>query len=248
MNTFEKPADLDDYRRSHLDRGANYDASICASPFDAYMAAWERRHIPRIVGKLFPRGLDRYLDFACGTGRITEQIAPLARQATAVDISPTMIAEARRKCPATRFHLGDLTTTDPELGRFDLVSSFRFLGNAQDELRRAALGAIAKRVVPGGYLLVNNHRNPRALYALLGRLAGGESGQMDLDLPKLRALLGDFGFDIVHMQPIGVWMHRARTMVSARADDERSVRNERRFGSPNFAHIAPDLIVAARKR
>jgi hypothetical protein len=133
------------------------------------------------------------------------------------------------------------------LGQFNLVSSFRFFGNAQNELREAALAAITRRMAPGGHLLINSHRNPRALYALLGRLAGADAGGMDLTLAKLRRLLGRHGLTVTLLQPIGVWLFRARLMHEASADSAVAIRNERRFGSPAFAPIAPDTIVVARK-
>ena len=237
----------DDYRASHLAKGGQYDASLAESPFDAYMSAWERKHLPNLLRRFYPAGPQRYLDFACGTGRITEQVAPLAKQSTGVDISPTMIEEARKKCPQTRFQLADLTYQDPHLGDFDLITSFRFFGNAQDELREGVLKALSRRLVAGGHLVINSHRNPRALYALFNRLTGGDAGAMDLHLPKLRALLVRHDLHIVAMQPIGVWMIRHGMMASTRADDPRALKNEARFGGEMFAPIAPDVIVVAQK-
>jgi SAM-dependent methyltransferase len=238
-----------DYRASHLEKGGRYDASLAESPFDAYMSSWERKHLPQVLRRFCPDGPQRYLDFACGTGRITEQVAPMARHSVGVDISPTMIEQARKKCPQTHFHLVDLTQQDPDLGGdFDLITSFRFFGNAQDELREGALRAMTKRLVKGGHLVINSHRNPRALQALLGRATGGTSGSMDLHLPKLRGLLNRHGLSIVGLQPIGAWMYRTSLMVSTAADDARALKNEARFGGEVFASIAPDVIVVARKR
>lgn len=237
----------DDYRASHLDKGGQYDASLAESPFDAYMSSWERRHLPSLLRRFYPNGPQRYLDFACGTGRITAQVAPLARQSTGVDISPTMIEEAQKKCPQTQFHLADLTQQNLSLGDFDLITSFRFFGNAQDELREGAMKAIAKRLANGGHLVINSHRNPRALYALFDRLTGGDAGSMDLHLPKLRGLLARHGLRIVALQPIGAWMLRSRLIISTRADDARALKNEARFGGKMFASIAPDVIVVATK-
>lgn len=249
MGAIEKMSSNDqDYRAIHLDKGSRYDANLAESPFDAYMAAWERRHLPHLVRRFYPQGPQHYLDFACGTGRITEQVAQLAARSTAVDISPTMIQEARKKCPQTTFHLADLTQQDPDLGQFDLITSFRFFGNAQDELREGALQAITKRLARGGHLIINSHRNPRALFALLARVTGGSAEDMDLHLPKLRGLVGRHGLDIVALQPIGAWMFRMRMMLTTRADDARALKNEARFGSEIFAPVAPDVIVVARKR
>ena len=41
------------------------------SPWDAYMASWERKRLPEVLKRFFPVAPTRYLDFACGTGRIT---------------------------------------------------------------------------------------------------------------------------------------------------------------------------------
>lgn len=249
MSTTDKTSVAEqDYRRSHLQKGAYYDATLAGSPFDKYMSVWESRYIPQIIKSTFPTGLNRYLDFACGTGRITEQIAPLAAQSTAVDISPTMIEVAKKKCPNTRFYLGDVTKENPDLGQFDLISSFRFFGNAQDELRDMALRAITQRLAPNGRLLINSHRNPRAVYAVLDRLTGGNAGEMDLHLGKLRDLLDRHGLEIELLQPIGAWMVRARMMDNADADNPRATQREKRFSAPMYAPVAPDLIVVARKR
>lgn len=237
----------DDYRLSHLERGDNYDAVLAHSPFDAYMAQWEHRHLPEIVRQLFPAGIPRYLDFACGTGRMTATIAPSSKQSVAVDISASMIEVARQKLPSTSFHLCDLTQNDLDLGTFDLISSFRFFGNAQDELRDNAMRAIVKRLAPGGYLVINSHRNPRALYALLDRLTGGNAGEMDLHLSKLRQLLRRHGLQIKRLQPIGAWMFRSRMLGAYRADDAVALTNERRFGHPLLSAVAPDVIVVAQR-
>jgi ubiquinone/menaquinone biosynthesis C-methylase UbiE len=237
-----------DYRAVHLAKGAKYDSTLAASPFDHYMAVWERHHLPTIVRRLFPDGPRRYLDFACGTGRVTEQVAAMATESVGVDISPTMIEEARRKCPRTRFELVDLTAQDPDLGTFDLITSFRFFGNAQDGLRDAVLAALTRRLDRDGHLVINSHRNPRALFARLQRLTGGGASGMDLHLPKLRALLQRHGLRVTAMQPIGAWMYRDRLMVRTLPDSERAVRNEARFGAPWLAAIAPDVIVVATRQ
>lgn len=237
----------DDYRLSHLERGGHYDNLLATNPFDHYMAEWERRHLPEIVRGLFPQGVPRYLDFACGTGRITATVAPLAQQTVCVDISPSMIKAAAEKVPTAQFHLCDVTRDDPEIGEFDLITSFRFFGNAQDELREGVMKALVRRLKPGGHLVINSHRNPRALYALLDRLTGGQSGSMDLHLPKLRTLLARHGLRVRSLRPIGAWMYRSSMMSAYRPDDVVAVAREARYASPWMAAIAPDTIVVAQK-
>ena len=242
-HTMQTPSD---YRSSHLQRGDSYDAFIAGTPFDAYMAHWESEHLRRLVGGLFPQGVGRYLDFACGTGRITAELAPLSRYTLGVDISPGMLESARKRLPETSFLACDLTQDDPDVGAFDLVTAFRFFGNAEDELREAALRAIVKRMAPGACLILNNHRNPGALYALLDRLTGGNANGMDLTLGKLRGLLRRHGLHIRKVVPIGAWMYRSRLLHGSRPDDALAKRREARFSQPALAPVAPDMIVVAQ--
>lgn len=237
----------DDYRSSHLKRGETYDAYVSETPFDAYMAEWERRHLGAIVGELFPKGVPRYLDFACGTGRATATVAPMCHESVGVDISPSMLEVARKRLPDTSLHLCDLTREELDLGLFDLVTAFRFFGNAQDALREEALRAIVRRLAPKGFLVINSHRNPRSLASLFDRLTGGDAGQMDLHLGKLRSLLRRHGLFIRRQQPIGAWMYRSRLLNSYRPDDAAAIANERRFSLPALAAIAPDVIVVAQR-
>lgn len=238
----------DDYRASHLERGATYDAYLSTVPFDAYMAAWEKKYLPHIVKGLFPGSKPaRYLDFACGTGRVIETVAPLSASALGVDISPSMLKVAQEKISGASFKLADLTNDDVEIGKFDLVTSFRFFGNAQDELRSKALKAIVARMNSGAYLVINSHRNPRALSSLLDRLTGGQSGSMDLHFGKLKALLAGHGLVIQSVKPIGAWMYRSRLLNAFKPDDPTAIKNEAKYSMPWLAPVSPDVIVVARK-
>ena len=236
----------DDYRAIHLDRGDSYDATLASAPFDAYMTRVEVEHLRRLIPALFPNAKPRYLDFACGTGRITQVVAPHAGETVGVDISPTMLEHARLKCPGASFVEADLTKASVDLGRFDLVTSFRFFGNAQQDLRAAVLPALNRALKPGGYLIINSHRNPRSIAALLHGLTGGEPSGMDLHWNKLKALLRRHGFEIVRVQPIGAWMYRFK-LQAQQHDAQRAARLERRYGHPMFATVAPDVLVVARK-
>ena len=239
-------SDGQDYRAVHLEKGSKYDANLAESPFDAYMAAWERKHLPAIVKRFYPQGPQRYLDFACGTGRITQVVAPHAGETVGVDISPTMLEHARLKCPGASFVEADLTKASVDLGRFDLVTSFRFFGNAQQDLRAAVLPALNRALKPGGYLIINSHRNPRSIAALMHGLTGGEPSGMDLHWGKLKGLLRRHGFEIAQVLPIAAWMVRFKLQAQAH-DPRRAARLERRYGHPIFASVAPDVLVVARK-
>lgn len=240
--------DVNDYRNSHLHRGDDYDRNIYGSPFDAYMAQMERVHLERIIPKLFPGNIPRYLDFACGTARITEIISGFAREAVGVDISESMLEEAKTKCPTIEFVHADLTQDDSlDLGQFDLLSSFRFFGNAQTALRHQVLAVLARLVKPGGYLVINNHRNPWALATLLHRATGGKA-DMNLTHAMLCAMLCQHGFQVVRSYPIGVWLWRFSMQATVGALNGRLLKREKMFGHSFLAPIAPDTILVARRK
>jgi SAM-dependent methyltransferase len=241
----EEPVSDADYRRSHLARGDRYDSVLAAAPFDAYMAQLEREFLQRTIPSLFAPARPRHLDFACGTGRITEVVVPLSTQSVGVDVSASMLEQARRKCPEAEFVQVDLTRDGADLGTFDLVTAFRFFGNAQDDLRAAVLDAIRRRLRPGGCLVLNSHRNPHSLATLLNGITGGRSEAMDLHFFKLSALLRRFGFKTLKTHPIGAWMYRSK-LLSMAHDPGRAMTLERRFRFAMLAPIAPDVVIVAR--
>ena len=245
----ENPArsmETEDYRDSHRARGAVYDQTIFSTPLDAYADRWEAYHLAGVVQRLYPARIPRYLDFACGTGRITQRVEPFAAESYGVDISESMLAVARGKCAKTKFVCADLTREDPDIGTFDLVTSFRFFGNAQDELRVAALSAISRRMRIGGHLVINNHRNPRSLMALARRIATGTE-EMDLTYAKLERLLRGHGLEIVLRHPIGFWIVRAKLTSARWLESSLATRLERAFRHGAFARLAPDALLVARK-
>ncbi len=81
----------------------------------------------------------RALDFGCGAGRSTRFLRKLGYDTTGVDISESMLAQARRLDPGGDFRLippGDLGLFDDS--SFDLIlSMFTFdnVGHAEDKLR-----------------------------------------------------------------------------------------------------------------
>ena len=237
----------DDYRRSHLQRGSTYDANLEASPFDRYMAQFERAYLREVVPGLFPGSKPRYLDFACGTGRITETVAPLCGESVGVDVSPSMLAEAREKCPGVRFVEADITKSDVDLGTFDLATSFRFFGNAQQELRIAVLKGLHRLLRPNAYLIINSHRNPRSISAMLNSLTGGRDQSMDLNNSKFKTLLRSTGFEIDQIRPIGVWMYRDKLQRLADIESPWAKRMESVFSHRGFAAIAPDAVIVAKR-
>jgi len=107
----------------------------------------------------------RLLDFACGTGRVLAGLESLVDSAEGIDVSENMVAVARSKCVKARLLVGDILT-NPDLlqKRYDVISCFRFLLNAEPEMRSRVLHRLREVLrAPDGRLLVNVHGNSRSL-------------------------------------------------------------------------------------
>src|SRR4051812_30191294 len=85
------------YRESHQDprEAERYDEDIYASgTYDTWVGELEAVLLSKVVRTAFEEREFRYLDFACGTGRILSQLAPLAAEAVGVDVSEAMLRRA----------------------------------------------------------------------------------------------------------------------------------------------------------
>jgi SAM-dependent methyltransferase len=131
----------------------------------------EKAQLDQIVSGLGSLGHPiNYLDFATGTGRVLEHLAPRVGSAVGIDVSEQMVDIARTKveCPII---CGDVTRESGLLdgfAPFDLITGFRFLLNAGPELRDSALRSLRELLRDDESLLVvNNHSNLVSHKALL---------------------------------------------------------------------------------
>lgn len=96
-------------------------------------------------------------DAGCGTGRIAAHLHGLGLDVFGVDLSPEMVAMARRDHPGLRFDVGSMTELDlPESSLAGLVAWYSLIHIPDDELG-AALERFRRAVRPGGPLLVSFH-------------------------------------------------------------------------------------------
>lgn len=99
----------------------------------------------------------RVLDAGCGFGRTAGALARIGVDATGIDISEVVIAEAERTNPGPRYVVHDLTQPLPEgLGPFDAIvnvySSFGYGETIQDDL--AVLKTWHGALKPGGRVVM----------------------------------------------------------------------------------------------
>jgi SAM-dependent methyltransferase len=200
-----------DYRHSHVNtgRGAYYDRLY--RPGRALAFYWDHFEEPFLRERFaalrdrHPAG--RYLDFACGTGRILQVGASFFADATGVDVSEAMLERARAKVPGARIVQADVLSDPIDLGRFDVVTLFRFLLRA-GSLREPVLRYLRNVISDDGVLIVNNHRNARSLRGLSYRVAGrirpnGFEGDLLTDR-DMRDLLRRTGFTVEERFSFGV--------------------------------------------
>lgn len=121
----------------------------------AYVRACVRARMP---------GARSLLDLACGTGNHVPGLLE-DFEVEGLDLSPQMLAEARRKFPQLRFH--EASMTGFELGRrFDVVCClFRSIAAARTpQGLDSALAAMAGHVVPGGLVLIEPFFTPESFW------------------------------------------------------------------------------------
>jgi ubiquinone/menaquinone biosynthesis C-methylase UbiE len=94
-------------------------------------------------------------DLGCGTGQVTETLAPFVRRIVAVDESPEMLATARRRLRGlghVEVRRGELEALPLERGSLDAAVLFLVLPYVAEPA--AALAEVARVLRPGGRLLI----------------------------------------------------------------------------------------------
>nr|WP_305783314.1 methyltransferase domain-containing protein [Actinoplanes lichenis] len=96
-------------------------------------------------------------DVGCGPGHFTAYLARAGADAFGIDLSPGMIAVARREHPGLRFEVGSMTAL--ELGDASVggLLSFFALIHVPDAGVPAVLAEFHRVVRPGGLVLVGFH-------------------------------------------------------------------------------------------
>ncbi|UNO42109.1 class I SAM-dependent methyltransferase [Streptomyces sp. MST-110588] len=98
----------------------------------------------------------RVLDVGCATGRpTTEQLCAKGLDVTGTDVSPVMLAHARRQVPQARFVLADLFGDVPAgLGEYDAVVCLFCLVDLPERTFVEGLRRLAALTAPGGTVLL----------------------------------------------------------------------------------------------
>ena len=128
-----------DYRTENL-TPANLEAFYASG--GEYISDIVRR-LKAATGK--PAG-GQALDFGCGAGRLTEAMTAYAHPVTGFDISPGMLAEARKRGGKAAY-----VDTMPD-GPFDWINSFIVLQHIPPDRGLALIDDLLARLAPGGLI------------------------------------------------------------------------------------------------
>jgi ubiquinone/menaquinone biosynthesis C-methylase UbiE len=227
---------VNDYRSSHLDARcpAQFEGHYIHGHGHLYWNHFERPYLETLFARLGRECPGRYLDFACGTGRILELASPHFIETVGIDVSEAMLSEARRRFPTARLIQVDVMTDPPDVGTFQVISLFRFILSAEDHLREGVLHWLRKVIAPGGVLVVNNHLNQWSITGLRHRLRNvvrGRPGGPPTER-HMETLLRRCGFEIVEAYGFGIippWRHTRRSPSTLLLRLERLLGASRRL-------------------
>jgi len=211
-----RPADLDAVRASY-DRVADGYVAMGAGRLDDQ--PWLRAALTAFAETVRDRG--PVLDVGCGPGYVTAHLARLGIDAAGVDLSPRMVAQARRLHPQLRFDVAsatDLALQDASLGG---VLGWWSLFNLPRDVLPGVLRSFAAALVPGGSLLVGTHVGEGDLVRTEAYGGVPVAWTTHLWLPgQLAVMLAEAGLEPVAelRLPAGVFGH-PQVLLTARRPD-----------------------------
>lgn len=141
----------------------NYDENIYnPAGYDTFAWNLYKPRLIQIVQAIAQRHTRlKYLDFACGTGRIIATLEEYVTEAVGLDISPQMVAFSQRKTTRSTVLCGDILE-EPEVvdSDYDLITAFRFFLNTEPEMRQPVMRSLASRLANAdSRLIFNIHMN-----------------------------------------------------------------------------------------
>lgn len=122
------------------------DGLLETSTWDRMVLAAFAEHVDRAGGGLVA-------DLGCGTGRITAHLDQLGLDVLGIDLSPGMVAEARRRHPDMRFEVGSIAALDlPDAHLAGALAWYSLIHTPPAELPRL-VHELARVLRPGGWFV-----------------------------------------------------------------------------------------------
>lgn len=150
-STASASGDLVGVRRAYDTVAEDYAAYF---PDTGAEAPLDRAMVDAFVEAVPSGGDARVLDAGCGTGRMSRYLADRGCRVQGVDLSPGMIAMARRDNPDLAFAVGSLTDLPYPDHRFAGVLLWYSIIHTPPAGQARIFAEAARVLRPGGYLLV----------------------------------------------------------------------------------------------
>ena len=142
--------------KSYTNEAASYDRKRFSTPNRQFYVALSNRAIAGLIG-LHPQM--RILDVATGTGRIALHLARQGAHLTGVDLTPTMLEEAKAKVAAeglqhVQLQVANARALPFEDHTFDAVTAIRFFHLLPGDVQQEIVQEMYRVVKPGGRVVV----------------------------------------------------------------------------------------------
>jgi SAM-dependent methyltransferase len=151
----------------------------------------------------------RYLDFACGTGRVIGFVGEHFESVQGVDISKSMLEYAKAKAPEAKLICGDITEDDSIIGDdYDLITTFRFFLNAQPSLRAKVIKVLADKLSGEGILIFNIHNSKPSLLWLQNLIKGCVTftPKPTLSRGDVMSLVANVNLEVIETRETGIML------------------------------------------
>ena len=198
------------YKESHKyeAKGDEYEAYYQNKAWQKFLWSREQVIILKILEKYFAGRDVHLLDFACGTGRITQFLENRVKTSTGVDVSSSMLTVAKEKLKRTELIKADITAENVLKPRkFNLITAFRFFLNAEPELRSAAIKAIVELLDEDGYIVFNNHQNSGSPWIRLRYTHYQKKNPQGIfnvmSIEQMKNVSKEAGLEIIEIYPAG---------------------------------------------
>lgn len=169
-----------------------------------------------IIERLKPSAGERFLDIACGTGRVCELAAAAGATVTGLDLAPALVEVAKQRAAERGldidYRVGDAENLDVPDASFDVVSSTFGLMFAPTQ--EAAAAELARVTRPGGRIGLANW-TPEGRIGQMFRITGSYAPAPPPSVPvrwgteeRCRELLGD-AFDLSFDRVMNRWEYES---------------------------------------
>ncbi|MFD7868766.1 class I SAM-dependent DNA methyltransferase [Streptomyces sp. NPDC059783] len=135
-------------------------------------------------------------DLGCGPGHVTAHLEGLGLDASGIDLSPGMVAVARRAHPGLRFEVGSMDALPLPDGELGGAVAWWSIMHTPPDLLDVLLAEFHRVLAPGGRLLLGFHAGDDGSYTGRPREGGVAYAIHLLDPGRVAALMERAGFTV----------------------------------------------------